>query len=49
MKTFESANVLGGRLRLGPDAHDGPPVFAPFGYVASCTCFRYTGKPTALA
>jgi hypothetical protein len=49
MRSFGSAFVLGGRLRLGGDAHDGPPVFAPFGYVASCSCFRYTSKPTALA
>lgn len=49
MKTFQSANVLGGRLRLGSRAHDGPPVFAPFGYVGSCSCFRYTTSPAELA
>ncbi|MCW2545090.1 MAG: hypothetical protein JWM40_2642, partial [Frankiales bacterium] len=49
MTTFESANVLGGRLRLSSKAHDGPGVFAPFGYLSSCTCFRYARKPSALA
>jgi hypothetical protein len=47
--SFQSNGVLGGRLRLGGDVHDAPPVFAPFGYVASCSCFRYTSKPAALA
>jgi hypothetical protein len=49
MTSYQSADVLGGRLRLGGDAHDGPPVFAPFGFVSSCSCFRYLGKPAALA
>jgi hypothetical protein len=49
MASFESANVLGGRLRLSQRSHDGPAVFAPFGYVSSCSCFRYTQKPSALA
>ena len=49
MTSYTSPNVLGGRLRLGRAAHDGPPVFAPFGQVASCTCFRYLTPPKALA
>jgi hypothetical protein len=49
MPSFSSVAVLGGRLRLGGDAHDAPTVFAPFGYDASCTCFRYTATPAALA
>ncbi|MDX6198515.1 MAG: hypothetical protein QOJ79_1666 [Actinomycetota bacterium] len=48
-KSFQSTDILGGRLRLGGDTHDAPPVFAPFGYVGSCSCFRYLGKPAALA
>jgi hypothetical protein len=47
--SFESTDVLGGRLRLGSGGHDAPPVFAPFGYVGSCSCFRYLTKPAALA
>jgi hypothetical protein len=48
-KSFQSADLLGGRIRLGGDAHDAPLVFAPFGYVGSCSCFRYLTKPAALA
>ena len=49
MPSYRSSDVLGERLRLGGDAHDGPPAFAPFAYVSSCSCFRYTSKPAALA
>ena len=49
MRSYQSSNVLGGRLRLGRGGHDGPPVFAPFGQVSSCGCFRYLTKPQALA
>ena len=48
-RSFQSTDLLGGRLRLGGDAHDAPLVFAPFGYVSSCSCFRYLTKPAALA
>jgi hypothetical protein len=49
MTSFQSVAVLGGRLRLGDDAHDAPTVFAPFGFDSSCSCFRYTAPPAALA
>ena len=49
MTSYQSPSVLGGRLRLGAKAHDGPPVFAAFGYAGSCSCFRYIGNPAALA
>ena len=49
MKSFESAYVLGGRLRLSRDQHDAPPVFSVFAYQQQCACFRYSTTPTDLA
>lgn len=49
MQSFQSAYVLGGQLRLGGTAHDGPLFFAPFGYVSKCSCFRYSTSPARLA
>jgi hypothetical protein len=49
MPSFESAYVLGGRLRLNQTRHDAPPVFSVFAYQQACTCFRYRATPTGLA
>jgi len=49
MRSFQSAYVLGATLRLGGSAHDGPTLFAPFGYVSKCSCFRYSNQPARLA
>lgn len=43
--SFVSPAVLDGRTYFGPTRVDGPAAVAPFGYVASCRCLRYTGKP----
>jgi hypothetical protein len=48
-KSFQSADLLGGRIRLGGDAHDAPPVFSVFAYQQQCSCFRYSTTPSRLA
>ena len=49
MTSFESAYVLGGRLRLDREVHDAPALFAAFGYQQKCSCFRYSTTPAPLA
>jgi hypothetical protein len=49
MRSFDSAYVLGGRLRLSRNVHDAPEVFSAFGYRSACKCFRYTTSPARLA
>jgi len=49
MRSFESAYVLGQRLRLSRAIHDAPSVFSVFAYVQKCTCFRYSTTPARLA
>jgi hypothetical protein len=49
MGSFESAYVLGERLRLDRRVHDAPPSFSVFRYQQTCSCFRYSTKPARLA
>jgi hypothetical protein len=47
-RSYVSATVLGGKLRLGDGHQDGATQAAEFGFVSSCTCFRYVGRPRPL-
>jgi hypothetical protein len=47
--TYVSPFSIRGLARFGHEKHDGPVLFAPYAYVASCSCFRYTAGPTPLA
>jgi hypothetical protein len=49
MRSFGSAYVLAGRLRLDRQVHDAPPSFSVFRYVQTCKCFRYSTAPARLA
>ena len=44
-----SPTALGGATVFGPRRADGPQLFAPFAFVPSCSCFRYTKAPAPLA
>lgn len=45
---YLSAAVLGGRIQLGRRHQDAPTEVAEFGFVSSCSCFRYLGPPRPL-
>jgi len=48
-RTFVSAAVLGGGLQLGRGHQDAPTQVAEFGFVSSCSCFKYIGPSRPLA
>jgi hypothetical protein len=41
---FISPGVLDGRTTFSATRRDGPAAVAPFGYVVTCGCLRYTGR-----
>ena len=43
--TFSAPGILGGTTRYGATTRDGGYLVQTFGYVASCSCIRYSGKP----
>jgi hypothetical protein len=43
--SFHGAGTLGGLTSFSASKHDGAAEVAPFGYVASCSCFRYQASP----
>lgn len=43
--SFVSPGIVDGRTSFGPGRHDGPARVAPFGFVTSCNCLKYTGPP----
>lgn len=46
--TFASTGILGGSTVFGPGRQDGPQLASEWGYVSSCNCFRYLGKPSVM-
>lgn len=44
--SYISPLTINGMASFGRGKHDGPVLFAPLAYVASCSCFRYTARPT---
>ena len=47
-RTYLSAAVLGGRLRLGQGAQNAPTQVAEFAFATSCSCFTYVSRPRPL-
>ena len=39
------SGVVAGRASFSENKHDGPDSVQTFGYVAGCTCMRYSGSP----
>ena len=46
--SFVAPGTVDGRTSFGTTHRDGPAAEAPFGYVTSCTCMKYTGSPFAV-
>jgi len=38
-------SVLTFATKFGPGRHDGAAAYRPFGFVADCSCFQYSGPP----
>jgi hypothetical protein len=47
--SFVAAGTVDGRTRFGDKRMDGPENAAPFGFVADCSCMRYTGSPAQVS
>jgi hypothetical protein len=45
--SFVAPGIVGGRTSFGPGRRDGVASVAPFGYVPTCHCLKYTGKAFA--
>ncbi|MCU1601291.1 MAG: hypothetical protein JWO22_2000 [Frankiales bacterium] len=45
--TFISPSEIDGETLFSSTRKDGPRLFSAFGYVDSCTCVRYSGRPFA--
>lgn len=41
--SFVAPGIVDGSTFFGPSRHDGPAAEAPFAYVGSCGCMKYTG------
>lgn len=46
--TYQSPLTIQGETLYAADHREGPVLFARDSYVASCSCFQYTSKPSAL-
>ena len=46
--SFGSTGIIGGSTLFGAGRPDGAELSAEWGFVASCTCFRYSGRPTVM-
>ena len=44
--SFTAPGLVSGRTSFSPTRHGGPAAAAPFAFVASCSCLRYTGAAT---
>ena len=44
--SFASVESLDGATYFSPTRHDGAASVAPFAWVSSCACVRYTGAHT---
>jgi hypothetical protein len=45
--TFQSPGIVAGRTYFAPNRRDGVAAVAPFAYVKTCRCMKYTGRAFA--